>query len=100
MTIIDTKSLSDQGLVAQYVIELMGNGHFLSHEDYARVDKWLGLSGSVDELLLLLDDILSAKIEKFRQSGKKVFSLSAISKTVEKKLIERKMLTGGSANVE
>ncbi len=95
MTMIDTKSLSDQGLVAQYVIELLGQGHFLSHEDYARVDKWLRLSSSTDDLLLLLDEILPDKIEKSRQSGKKVFSLSRVSKTVEKRLIDRKMLAGG-----
>ncbi len=100
MTMIDPKSLSDKGLVAQYVIELLGHGHFLSHEDYARVDKWLVLSGSADELLLLLDEVLPARIERSRQAGKKVFSLSSVSNSIEKRLLERNKLTGGIVSVE
>lgn len=96
MTMIDSKSLSDEGVLAHYVIELLGHGHFLSHEDYSRLEKWRAMSSSADELLLVLDDILPAKIEKSRLKGKKVLSLSSISKTVEKRLIERKMLTEGA----
>lgn len=96
MTMIDAKNLSDEGLIAQYVIELLGSGHFLSHDDFARIGKWRELSSSTDELLLVLDEVLSAKIMKSRQKGKKVFSLSSISKTMEKRLSERKMLVQGA----
>ncbi len=95
MTFIDIKNLSDEALVAQYVIELMGHGHFLSKEDYLRLDRWRSYCSSADELLLVLDEILPEKVAKSRSKGKKVFSLSAISKAVEKRLSERKLMLDG-----
>lgn len=96
MTLIDAKNLTDEGIVAQYVIELIGTGHFLSHEDYARLQKWRAKCASTDELLLIIDDVLPSRIEKSKVKGKKLFSLSSISKTVEKKIAERKMMLEGT----
>lgn len=99
MSIIDVNEISDVGLVAQYVVELFGHGHFLSREDYSKIQNWLKLANSTDDLLLVLDDVLNKKIEKSRGAGKKVFSLSSIQKTVERRIMDqRSLLQGASAH--
>ena len=95
MSIIDINSMTPSGIVAQYVIELLGTGHFLSRDDYTRLEGWLKISQSTDDLLLILDEVLPLRIEKSRESGKKVISLSSVHKTVEKLLYEQRALVGG-----
>jgi glutathione S-transferase len=95
MSIIDINEISESMLIAQYVIEMFGAGHFLSRDDYMQVQSWLLLSGSSDELLLVLEAILPRRVEKAREKGKKVFSLASVRKTVEKRLIDRRSLVGG-----
>jgi len=94
MSLVDLNSLTDSGVVTQYVIELMGAGHFLSRDDQSRIHRWLLQCASPDELLLILDEILPARIEKAREAGKKVFSLSSIGKTVDKRIKDRRSLVG------
>ena len=96
MSIIDINSMTPCGLVAQYIVEMLGNGHFLSRDDYSRVEDWLSKAGTTDELLGVLDDVLPKRLEKARASGKKVFSLSSVCKTVEKRLADRRSLVGGT----
>ena len=96
MSIIDINGMSPSGLVAQYIIEMLGNGHFLSRDDFSRVEQWLSQAGTTDELLVVLDDVLPKRIEKAREKGKKVFSLSSVRKTVEKRLADRRSLVGGT----
>lgn len=98
MSIMDLDKMTPAGIVAQYVIELFGSGHFLSRDDYARLEKWLTISQSADDLLIVLEDILPPRIEKSRAKGKKVFSLSSIHRSVEKKLNERISLLGGASH--
>jgi hypothetical protein len=98
MSIIDLNSMTPTGLVAQYVVELLGAGHCLSRDDVARVDRWLSLSGSMDELLLVLDEILPKRIEKARIAGRKITSLALFNKVVQKRLSDRRALSGGTAS--
>ena len=86
--------LSHSGIVTQYVVELLGAGHFLSRDDHARIDLWLSQCSSPDELLLILDEVLPARLEKARIKGKKVFSLAAVGKTVERRIKDRRGLLG------
>jgi glutathione S-transferase len=94
MSIIDINDISESMLVAQYVVELFGAGHFLSRDDYMRVESWLLLAGNCDDLLLVLGDVLPPRVEKARIKGKKIFSLSSVQKTVEKRLLDRRSLVG------
>jgi hypothetical protein len=98
MSIVDLDNLSNTGLVAQYVIELMGHGHFLSRDDHARIERWLAIGLSVDDLLLILNDLLPDRVEKARIQGKKVFSLASIGKLVERRANERRALVGVLVN--
>jgi hypothetical protein len=98
MSIVDLNSMTPTGLVSQYIVELLGAGHCLSRDDVSRVDQWLTLSGSLDELLLVLEDILPDRVEKARSSGRKITSLSLINKMVQKRLCDRRALSGGSAS--
>ena len=100
MSLIDINEASEYMLVAQYVVELFGAGHFLSRDDYMRIERWLLLSGSSDELLVVLDDILPRRVDKAREKGKKVFSLSSINKSVEKRLNDRSSLVGRAVSGE
>ncbi len=94
MSIIDINEVSEYMLVSQYVVELFGAGHFLSRDDYMRIERWLLLSGSSDELLVVLEDLLPRRVEKAREKGKKLFSLSSINKAVEKRLNDRTAMVG------
>jgi hypothetical protein len=98
MSIVDLDNMTPTSLVAQYVVELLGTGHCLSRDDVARVDQWLSLSSSMDELLLVLDEILPKRVEKTRNSGRKITSLALFNKIVQKRLSARRALTGGSAS--
>ena len=94
MSIVSLDILTNSGVVTQYVVELLGAGHFLSRDDHARIERWLTQCSSPDELLLILDDVLPARLEKARLKGKKVFSLAAIGKTVERRIKDRRGLVG------
>ncbi len=96
MSIVDLDSMTPAGLVSQYIVELLGAGHCLSRDDMARVDYWLSLSASVDELLLVLDDVLPQRIDKARNSGRKITSLAWVHKTIQKRLSARRALAGGN----
>jgi glutathione S-transferase len=98
VSIIDINEVSEQMLVAQYVVELFGAGHFLSRDDAMRIERWLSMSGSSDELLIVLEDILPRRVDKAREKGKKVFSLSSINKSVEKRLHDRVSMVGRVVN--
>lgn len=96
MSIVDLNNLTNTGLVAQYVIELMGQGHFLSRDDHARIERWLAIGLPVDDLLLILHDVLPERIEKAKLQGKKVFSLASVGRMVERRANERWALIGGA----
>jgi len=94
LSIIDVNTLTNSGLIAQYVIELMGHGHFLSRDDHARIERWLSLGLPVEDLLLILDEILPQRLDKARAQGKRVLSLASIGKTVERRVKDRCALVG------
>lgn len=94
MSIIDVNTLTDSGLIAQYVIELVGHGHFLSRDDHARIERWMSLGLPVEDLLLILNEILPDRVNKARAQGKRVFSLASIGKMVERRVKDRCTLVG------
>jgi hypothetical protein len=98
VSIININTMTSSNLVSQYVVELFGAGHFLSRDDHARLDQWLALSGSADELLLVLDEVLPSRLQKSREQGKKVFSLSSVKKSVEKRIQDRRALVGSNSH--
>jgi hypothetical protein len=95
MSIIDINQLSPIQLITQYVVETLGSGHCLSRDDAARVESWVKMAPSSDELMVLLEELLPQKVEKARQGGRKVTSLGLVHKTVQKRLLERSRLAGG-----
>jgi glutathione S-transferase len=98
MSIVDLNNLTDTGLVAQYVVELMGHGHFLSRDDHSRIERWLAIGLPVDDLLLILNDVLPERLEKARSRGKRVFSLASVGKVVERRAKDRRTLVGVLVN--
>lgn len=94
MSLIDVNSLTDSGLVSQYVVDVLGHGHFLSRDDQARITRWLSKCESADDLLLILSEILPERVEKARDRGKKVFSLASIGKAVDRRIETRIAMTG------
>lgn len=95
MSFIDLNKLSDTELVARYVVEIMGHGHFLSRDDQARIDRWLAHGLPVGDVLMVLNDVLPERVEKAKVSGKRIFSLSSVCKTVERRIRDRRSLVGG-----
>ncbi len=74
--------LSPEELVARFIIETKGRGHFLAYEDHDILKNWVKAAGSdTDRLLLILDDILPSYFQKSRSAR-----LSGINKLVLSKL--------------
>ena len=50
MSVIPPEQLDGPNLIAQFIIEYRGRGHFLPYDDNRFITKWLQLAGSADEL--------------------------------------------------
>lgn len=94
MSIVDLNNLSDTGLVAQYVIDLLGQGHFLSRDDHARIESWIKLGVTVDDILIVLSEVLPDRIENARAQGQRIVSLASVGKIVERRLKDRRSMVG------
>ena len=95
MSIIDVNNLTDAELVSRYVVEILGQGLFLSRDDHARIDRWLAQGLPVDDVLMVLNDVLPERVERAKGVGKKVVSLASVCKTVERRIKDRRNLVGG-----
>ena len=74
--------LSLEELIARFIIESKGRGHFLAYEDHDIVKNWVKAAESdTDRLLLILDDILPKYFKK-----SKAARLAGINKLVLSKL--------------
>lgn len=69
MSYIPTKQLEGAHLIAQYVIEYRGKGHFLPYDDHRIIGDWLKQCESADSLLLVLSDLIPEFYGKTRTSS-------------------------------
>ena len=89
MSILDLDVLSPSDLVAQYVVECRGSGHFLAYLDYQVIDEWLQATKEPDQLLLILSEILPGHFSK--APAGKLRGLGATRKRVLRRLQEHAM---------
>ena len=61
MSFYDLSKLSNEELIAQFILEIKGAGAFLSHSDYKIIDGWLKVSENDPDLILFL---LNEEVEK------------------------------------
>ena len=74
--------LTPEELIARFIIESKGRGHFLAYEDHDIVKNWVKAAESdTDRLLLILDDILPKYFKK-----SKAGRLAGVNKLVLSKL--------------
>jgi hypothetical protein len=52
--------LEGHKLIAEYIIEYRGRGHFLPYDDHRIIERWLELMPDVNSLLLILSDLVPA----------------------------------------
>jgi hypothetical protein len=76
--------LTPEELVARYIVETRGSGHFLAYEDHDIVKSWVNhAAGNTDKLLLILSDTLPKYFEKSKGAGAR---LAGINKLILSKL--------------
>lgn len=79
---MNLEELTPEELIARYIIEVRGKGHFLAYEDHDILKNWVSLAGgSSDKLLLILSDILPSHFEKSKNAR-----LAGINRLVISKL--------------
>ncbi len=91
MSFIPSNELDGPNLIAQFIIEYRGRGHFLPYDDHQLIKKWISLAGSVDALLLILSDMVPEFFKASSTLGKHPPSLSRLDKRVCK-MLEAKAL--------
>lgn len=76
--------MTNEELLAHYIIETRGSGHFLAYQDYELIKGWLkAANDDADHLLLILSELLPAYFQKSRGAGAR---LAGVSKSVYSKL--------------
>ena len=58
-TFLDYESLTDEELICRYIMEKKNKGQFLSYDHHLMIKNWVNKIRSVDDLLMILDDIFS-----------------------------------------
>ena len=76
---IDYDSLSNEELIYRYIMEKKNKGQFLPYEYHLAIQRWVNKVDSIDDLLLILDEI-------FSQKKTRSFSLVSLNKKVMEKL--------------
>lgn len=72
-------------MIADFIIENRGQGHYLPYTDYSLIEGWIKAAKNIDDLLLILAEELPRYFEK--QSGQIPKSISGINKKILKKLV-------------
>lgn len=80
--------MSPKDLVANYVLECRGQGHFLPYQDYQVLHEWLQYAQSVDDLLVVLSEVLPDFYGVTQSKGAKPRSLLSAKKRVVEKLTQ------------
>jgi hypothetical protein len=89
MTFIPEHNLKGRHLIAQFVLHHRKRGLVLPYSEYDFIDKWLKLTASEDQLLLLLSDIVP-KFYQDRQDWTHPPSLKLIDSKVCKMLMAKR----------
>lgn len=79
-TFLDYESLSDEELICRYIMEKKNKGQFLSYDHHLMIKNWVNKIKSVDDLLMILDDIFSSMKHPSR------FSMLSLNKRVLTKI--------------
>ncbi len=82
MSFIPPDHLDGPNLIAQFIIEYRGRGHFLPYDDHLLVKKWIADAGDVDTLLLVLSDIIPKFFLSASTQGKHPPSLTRLDRKV------------------
>ena len=82
MSFIPINQLEGPNLIAQFIIEYRGRGHFLPYDDHLLVKKWISEAGDVDTLLVVLSDIIPKFFQNAIAQGKHPPSLQRIDRKV------------------
>jgi len=86
MSFYDLSKLSDEEMVAQFILESRKAGPSLAYVDYQIIDSWLEKAqGDVDLVLLVLSENLPAYLESPRNK-KGIFSLRGIAQKIDLRL--------------
>ncbi len=99
MSFIPSDQLDGPNLIAQFIIEYRGRGHFLPYDDHQLLKKWIAQAGNVDELLLILSDIVPEFFKNSVAQGKHPPSLMRLDKKVCKILEARAQHLSASPNL-
>ena len=61
MSYFDTNNATETQIVSQFIVEKAEQGHFLRYSDYAIISKWTKACAEIDDLLVILDELLTEK---------------------------------------
>lgn len=90
MSFIPPDQLDGPNLIAQFIIEYRGRGHFLPYDDHLLVKKWIEQAGDVDTLLLVLSDIIPKFFKAAAEQGKHPPALTRLDRKVSQILEARR----------
>lgn len=82
MSFIPAEQLDGPNLIAQFIIEYRGRGHFLPYDDHLLLKRWIAEAGDADTLLLVLSDIIPKFFGVSAAQGKHPPSLSRLDRKV------------------
>ncbi|RZA22457.1 MAG: hypothetical protein EOP10_15460 [Proteobacteria bacterium] len=82
MSFIPPEQLDGPNLIAQFIIEYRGRGHFLPYDDHLLLRRWLKDAGDADTLLLILSDLIPKFFATSTALGKHPPSLTRLDKKV------------------
>lgn len=82
MSFIPPDQLDGPNLIAQFIVEYRGRGHFLPYDDHLLLKKWIEQAGDVDTLLLVLSDIIPKFFGTAAAQGKHPPSLARLDRKV------------------
>jgi len=91
VSLVDLDQLNDFELIAQYVVECRGKGHFLPYEDHDTIRQWIGQSQDADNLLLVLSEVLPDYFAKFSHFANPP-TLRGVEKLIKSRLKAKKMM--------
>lgn len=83
MSFYDLSTLSNEELIAQFIIESKDSGCSLSYSDYEIIDRWLyKAQNDVDLILLLLYEEIQSDVPTIKKEKPKFKSLKALEKKI------------------
>ena len=76
---MNIETLTPEELIATFVIESKGSGHFLAYEDHDIVRNWVKTAkGDTDRLLLILSEIIPAYFNRPNNNSKRLAGINRL----------------------